>query len=136
MQGGPFVTGHHKSQFACFALHRCQLSLGHVLHLHIFSQVPLWISDMALIWQCRCQEPSCFQVALTGNAAGQVHMKVALKPMVQGVSTSEDALELIEYVGACSSLQLRGLAADYGLPQVSRASWHVPSAAIRRFSPM
>lgn len=46
-------------------------------------------------------------------------MKVALKPMVQGVSSTEGALELIEYISACSSLQLRGLVADYGLPKVS-----------------
>ena len=49
----------------------------------------------------------------------QVQVKVALKPMVQGVGGAEDALDLIEYIGACSSLQLRGLVADYGLPKVS-----------------
>ena len=48
----------------------------------------------------------------------QVHVKVALKPMVQGVSNTEEALELLEYISACSSLQLRGLAADYGTPKV------------------
>ncbi len=48
----------------------------------------------------------------------QVHVKVALKPMIQGVCGTEDALELLEYISACSSLQLRGLAADYGLPKV------------------
>lgn len=58
-------------------------------------------------------------MAVIEEAVVQVHIKVALKPMVLGVGSAEDALELIEYVGACSSLQLRGLAADYGLPQVS-----------------
>ena len=52
----------------------------------------------------------------------QVHVKVALKPMVQGVSKTEDALELLEYISACGSLQLRGLSADYGLPKVSAHS--------------
>ena len=40
---------------------------------------------------------------------------------MQGVVSKEDALELVEYIGACSSLQLRGLAADYGLPEVCRS---------------
>ena len=48
-----------------------------------------------------------------------MHIKVALRPAVQGVGSKEDALELIEFIGACSSLQLRGLAADYGLPEVN-----------------
>lgn len=68
--------------------------------------------------------------ALIDAAAVQVHVKVALKPMVQGVSSAEDALELIEYVGACSSLQLTGLAADYGLPQVSGANCHASLAKL------
>ncbi len=58
--------------------------------------------------------PAC----LRADSLLQVHVKVALKPMVQGVSGTEDALELLEYISACSSLQLRGLAADYGLPKV------------------
>ena len=45
--------------------------------------------------------------------------------MVQGVSRAEDALELLEYISACSSLQLRGLAADYGLPKVDTHSLSV-----------
>ena len=56
--------------------------------------------------------------ALSAGDPLQVHIKVALRPAVQGVGSKEDALELIEFIGACSSLQLRGLAADYGLPEV------------------
>ena len=67
-----------------------------------------------------CSLPKVAQHAMCLRILGmlQVQVKVALKPMVQGVSGPEEALDLIEYIGACSSLQLRGLVADYGLPKV------------------
>ena len=61
-----------------------------------------------------------------------MHVKVALKPMVQGVSEAEDALELLEFISACSSLQLRGLAADYGLPKVGHLHRKIGCCACTR----
>ena len=68
--------------------------------------------------QTSCQSEIAVHAAAKAGSPVQVHIKVALRPAVQGVASKEDALELIEFIGACSSLQLRGLAADYGLPEV------------------
>lgn len=42
----------------------------------------------------------------------QVHVKVALKPTVQGVGGTEECFGPHRVHWACNSLQLRGLAAD------------------------
>lgn len=43
----------------------------------------------------------------------QVHVKVAAAGAgFQGVQSVEEAMELIEYVGTCPSLELRGITAD------------------------
>lgn len=46
-------------------------------------------------------------------------MKVAVGGAVQGVSTLEAAMELIKYIGTCTSLQLRGIVTEHAEPRVS-----------------
>ncbi len=46
-------------------------------------------------------------------------MKVALGAVVQGVSSVEEAMELIEYINTCTSLQLRGITTEHAEPKVS-----------------
>ena len=49
-------------------------------------------------------------------------MKVAGGGAGQGVSTLEAAMELIEYIGTCTSLQLRGIVTEHAEPRVSVTS--------------
>lgn len=42
-----------------------------------------------------------------------MHVKVALGGAVQGVSGLEAAMELIEFLGTCTALQLRGITTEH-----------------------
>ena len=47
---------------------------------------------------------------------------VATGGMVQGAASLEAAMELVEYVHTCASLELRGIATEHADPEVTASS--------------
>ncbi|EIE22618.1 hypothetical protein COCSUDRAFT_66312 [Coccomyxa subellipsoidea C-169] len=74
--------------------------------------VEVYIEDLSFA-RVLCEETT----AVKREAPMQVHVKAALGAAVQGVSSLEEAMELIEYINTCSSLQLRGITTEHAEPK-------------------